>query len=275
MLPNNTNLITSIPPPLLKKGGHSIDDEKHRWQSLCLQSWINSGHDVFSINSTDEIVLLKEIFPNVNFIPAFRSTHDVNSRHLIYISDALNSIKLLPAKRIAICNADVLISESINGAILINDPDFCYSNRIDIESTESRAGDIFYGIDYFNMSEKFVNSLPETLFAFGLPWWDYWLPVHALSTGLTIHKLLNEQLSPILLHKKHNNAWNPSELSILGQYFFSLAWNTTETQNNISLVEMFHNFNAASNNQNQLQLHIFLAQSISSYINFHSAPLIV
>jgi hypothetical protein len=50
---NKTLLLTSIAPPFSKEI-NSLDDEKYNWTLLCIKSWIETGHDIISINTIDD-----------------------------------------------------------------------------------------------------------------------------------------------------------------------------------------------------------------------------
>lgn len=213
-----TLLVTSIPPPFNKDG---IDVSKHQWTNLCINSWFKTGHDVVSINTDYEINQIKEFYPEVTFVTTEKSTKQLNNRPLIFISDALEKASYFKHQRYAICNADVLISTNLSDLDL--DIDTCaYSNRIDIEEIESTTGKLFGGIDYFNLSNSFLNGLPRSYFSFGLPWWDYWLPYHAISKNIKLLKLVDQNKSPILFHKKHSDVWRPDDLCNMGKHFFDL-----------------------------------------------------
>lgn len=215
---NPTLLVTSIPPPI---SFNCIDESKYQWTKLCITSWFQTGHEVISVNTEKEIIQLKKFYPNINFVCTEKSTLQINNRPLIFIFDALQKASFFNYERYAICNADILISTNITELQL--EKNICaYSNRIDIEKIDSINGTAFGGIDYFNLSHYFFNCLPTNYFAFGLPWWDYWLPYYALSNNFKLLKLVDKGKSPILLHKKHAEAWKPDDLCNMGKHFFDL-----------------------------------------------------
>lgn len=219
---NKTLLITSIAPPL--NDLNIIDTDKYTWLSLCINSWEKSGHDIVSVNSAQEISNLSKLFTNVKFAEAFRTTYSINKRNLVYISDALHYARTSNYKRIAICNGDVLITGNLKSLEYdLNSNNFYFSHRINIDNIESTEGNIFTGIDYFNASKSIIDSMPDTYFTFGLPWWDYWYPYFVKSNGGKIIQLVNSVSNPVLLHKIHNDAWNPKDLCLMGKHFFDLV----------------------------------------------------
>lgn len=262
---NKTLLITSIAPPI--DGSKNINNEKRKWLDLCISSWISSGHDILSINTRSEIEILKLIYPTIQFEQSFRTTHNLNQRNLVYISDALSYGKVRNYQRIALCNGDVLITEKITSLESeLNSNVIFYSHRINIDSTNSTSGEIFTGIDYINGSKKMINSLPETYFTFGLPWWDYWYPYYFHFIGCKIVQLSNKNNNPILLHKKHNDAWNYKELCIMGTHFFDLI--SKDGLINIrhnGLNELYSSFFEKGLNDKGL-FYINMAQSVCAFI---------
>lgn len=272
MIMNETLLISSLPPPFIKGTGFLVDEEKYNWQNLCIKSWLDTGHTIVSINEPDELSSLKEIYPNINFIAANRTTKTANNRPLVYISDAINFGKIQNYKRVALCNADVLITKNLSTPeITESSIDLFFSNRINIDSTESTTGEVFGGVDYFNMSLKFCRTLPETLFAFGLPWWDYWLPAFALNNNTWPNKLVTENSLPILLHKKHPDAWRTDDFCILGNHFFTLAF-TSFTPNSSfgSLDKEYQKFSLSTPSPDICKLLAQQARSVSQFINENS-----
>ena len=261
-----TVLITSIPPCFRNNLTTTDNTNRYNWQRLCINSWYASGHEVFSMNDKSEINELKAYFPDVNFIQSDRSTIDINGKPLIYISDALNWSKNLGLDRLAIINADIVISE-VDQKMQNEKRTFLFSNRINIENENSTTGEFFGGIDYFNLSNEFITMLPESLFCFGLPWWDYWLPIQALKNQITIYSL-SQDSKPILLHKKHKDAWNSKEFMVLGAYFFDTLFNNYTTIRPNSLFNLFNNFDSEKDgNPNMLDFSANLARNISYYIN--------
>jgi hypothetical protein len=265
-------LLTSLPPPFIKGNRFCLDEEKYNWQILCIKSWIDTGHTVVSMNEPSEIELLKDIYPQVHFATAYRTTVKANNRPLVYISDAINFAKIQKFKRIALCNADVLITNKLNSPEIINNKsDLLYSNRINIDSINSTDGEIFGGIDYFNMSINFSQMLPETLFAFGLPWWDYWLPLFALNNNSIPHKLITENSTPILLHKKHPEAWRPDDLCILGNHFNDLIFKSSLTNLRFgSLDEAYKDHQNSNISSHVVSLIAQQARSVSQFVNENS-----
>lgn len=223
-----TVLLTSIPPVI----NPEQDDARIRYQRRCINSWLATGHSAKSLNPENEIANLMHLFPEVDFHPAYRSTAPINSRNLVYVSDLISLGLEHTSERLAICNADVFFEPIVPFADGIPSVlPIAYSNRVDIEQIEdSRPGKIFYGIDYVNMSRAFANDLPDCIFALGLPWWDYWLPLEAIRKDIKpINLTWNNK--PLLQHLIHGDRWDPASLVYLGRHLINLTSLGTDTSN--------------------------------------------
>lgn len=214
-----TVLLTSIPP--CRRDEHF--EKNIAFQKQCIQSWIATGHKPISLNCERELVTVAPAFPEVEFHPAYRTTEPINGRPLVFISDLISLGLAQSRPRMAICNADVFFDPPIPFADTIsNDLPLVYSHRIDLESLGTAAtGKVFYGIDYVNVTETFASGLPDSNFAMGLPWWDYWLPLEALRESHRPVSLLWNR-SPLLKHLIHGDRWDPAALVYLGQHLLNL-----------------------------------------------------
>jgi hypothetical protein len=265
-----TLLITSIAPPF-KNGG--INHEKLNWTNLCISSWHRSGHQVVSVNTRSEIDVVRKMFPKVRFIETLKSTKPINNRPLVFIYDALTLVKNEGHTRFAICNGDVIISCNISG-IDIPDESCLYSSRIDIDDDKSVAGKLFPGIDYFNFDNIYLEKMIPNYFAFGLPWWDYWLPLQAKLLNMDLHRLTTHEGAPILLHKKHREAWNPNDLCNMGRYFLELMHYRKDLHHNeVNFINSYIS-NPSPCLENTI-LYASIARDVCSHIHSLSKKIVV
>jgi len=236
-----TVLLTSIPP--CRRDEHF--EKNIAFQKRCIQSWIVTGHKPVSLNCERELIALAPTFPEVEFRPAYRTTEPINGRPLVFISDLITHGLEQSTSRMAICNADVFFDPFIPFADNISaDLPLVYSHRIDLEALDTPAtGKVFYGIDYVNVTATFASKLPDSNFAMGLPWWDYWLPLEALRESHKPISLLWNG-SPLLKHLVHGDRWDPAALVYLGQHLLNLmakgfdknASNLYSTQNEWTMI---------------------------------------
>ena len=257
-----TILITSIAPPL--RDG-AIDDSKKSWLDLCMTSWTRSGHELLSVNVTHEADILRNIYPKINVQEVKDSAVMICNRPLVFMYDAIQIALKLNAERYAVCNSDVLIARGMPK--LAPEDDACYySCRMDVDEITSNVGTIFPGIDYFSFDPSFANDITARFFAFGLPWWDYWLPIQAVRSNRGLYRLTNPLGEPLLLHRKHNNAWNSRDFIGMGNYFLKLLANCDlgkETLHNF-LQQYDRDLNLSTTN---VRLFAAIAQSICGVIH--------
>jgi hypothetical protein len=215
-------LVTSIPSPV--RAG-SLQPARLEWTQRCIRSWLDTNHRVLSLNEPAEGAEVREHYgADVTVVEATRSTRAINGKPLIYILDALRAGIATDAKRVSLCNADVVVTRPLPKPWELDGRSFFLSNRLDVEDLPATKAEFFGGIDYVNVPASLVAALPEAGYAFGMPWWDYWLPMEALKRKLSLRRLVDRNGHPVLIHKKHANAWNWQEFRVLGQHFFSHAY---------------------------------------------------
>ena len=70
------------------------------------------------------------------------------------------------------------------------------------------------------MSKAFAIDLPDCVFALGLPWWDYWLPLEAIQQRI-IPFNLKWDTAPLLHHLINGGRWDPASLVYLGRHLIT------------------------------------------------------
>lgn len=268
----STVLLTSIPPI---KDDLRLN-ERLSYQKKCIATWLATGHQPISLNSEHEIPDLMSLFPEVDFHAAYRSTAPINHRNLVYISDLIALALEQPCERLAICNADVFFEPTIQfTAGLPSGLPLAYSHRIDIANFEIDIdGKTFFGIDYVNLSKNFAAELTDTIFALGLPWWDYWLPLDAIRKGFKPVSLTWDN-RPLLQHLLHGDRWDASSLVYLGQHaltLIGLGHDLTQT-NQLEIQQRFFQFREhfeGNGFQPSASIYASLARDLCRYIQENS-----
>jgi len=78
-------------------------------------------------------------------------------------------------------------------------------NRMEIGHPAQAEGPFYrYGYDVVLMPRAMAQRLDLAGFAFGVPWWDYWIVLDALMQGLPVEAVQ----CPRLRHLTHAQAWN-------------------------------------------------------------------
>jgi hypothetical protein len=190
-------------------------------QQRALQSWRALGLRIVSVNDPTEIAALVPLFPDVQFVRANRTALADIGKPLVFMDDLIAAANAGPEPTVGIVNSDILLQPSASGFVdLINDftrTSVVFGNRIDIETSTCDPTAPVYrnGYDWFffrrEVSEMFLGSG----LAFGAPWWDLWLPVSAILSGVELVNISQ----PLAYHRKHPTAWSEAAFQTMGRRF--------------------------------------------------------
>ncbi len=175
-----------------------IDDQR-----AAIKSWQRLGFDVVSVNTAAEIEQLHLQFPDVRFQEARRSTIDLSGRPLIPIAEILEALKQSGSDLVGIVNSDIVFDETnafvdsirreVGGSLVLG-------NRVDRDWSGSVDGRTYFGgYDFFFLEAADITHFATGDMVLGLPWWDYWMPLVAHLSGLTL-KLLTGGRALHFLH---------------------------------------------------------------------------
>jgi hypothetical protein len=203
----NIQIATSIAP-------HNIEI-----QIKAVKSWIDLGFDVLSVNSSEEIKIIKDYFPDVVFKEIGRDAHNITGRPFVFLDDILSTLHSTGAEVCAILNSDIhlnvkpgffdFLKTQLQGGLV-------FGSRIDVNSIDSREGEEYIGgFDYFFMSSSIIGSFQKTEFCLGVPWWDYWVPLFCILKGVPVKHLV----TPVAYHVEHPIRWNSKYLKFFGDQF--------------------------------------------------------
>ncbi|HEY2901935.1 MAG TPA: glycosyltransferase [Polyangia bacterium] len=190
-------------------------------QREAVQSWIEQGFDVLSINSADEITLLAPQFPSVRFWPAARDARAMAGKPLVSLDDVLAGLRAANRSLSAIVNSDIVLGP-LGGRRLadavkeIAVDGFAFNKRLDQESESDPGLRYDDGIDAFFFGRKLLADYPSTPYFLGLPWWDYFFTAYPLLAG---HPTV-EIKEPIAFHLTHKNFYD------VAQHWSPLAFET-------------------------------------------------
>jgi hypothetical protein len=204
------NLYTSIPPKVIRfvEG----EDVGQAWTQMCVNSWRETGYNIYSINSAKESTTVAALYPGINIIETERDGSDKVGRPLVYVSDIISAAKQANEPTFALVNADIMFLKDA-AAILKNwEPaaGFAYSTRLDIDDLKGNNPRLHGGVDFLILrtADVLELSLPDILF--GTPWWDYWLPCSLNCRGVKGRRLsVNNQ--PVIAHLFHDERWSHSD----------------------------------------------------------------
>lgn len=217
----------------------SIAPNSIEGQSQAISSWNHGDSRVVSVNAPSESRELVRHFPEVNFIEPVRTAREVYSKPYPYVYDMLKIAEGLttPNELVILINSDNYLLPSFNDQVdcihsdlLGNKIGLVFSSRKDIGGSPS-YNIYLQGFDCFIFISSSVKYLRPTELIFGLPWWDYWLPLEFQRTqaiAMSIHSLTS--------HNYHENRWSEAAYQNLAKEMAVINHiNTNESSNQIGL----------------------------------------
>jgi tetratricopeptide (TPR) repeat protein/glycosyltransferase involved in cell wall biosynthesis len=206
--PGNENILiaTSLAP-------HAIE-----LQRKAVKSWLKLGFEVVSLNSPEEITVLKDKFPCITFHAVKRNGKKRFGKPYVYFDDFLRFFQTKDYAVYGIVNSDIhlkankticsfLKSEAVGSLI--------YGSRLDVHNLENFQGDFYLnGFDFFFFDRSILGIYPESIVSIGVTWWDYWAVLIPALNNVTIKNII----TPFAYHVKHENRWNPKQWHYVGRH---------------------------------------------------------
>ena len=177
-------------------------------QQRAIQSWIDLGFHVVSLNTQDEITILAEHFPMISFYQSKKTAKEICGKPLQFFDNFLQYFKENGTTICAIVNSDIVLRAKSNFQLFISDniqDSLLFGSRLDVIDAESEHGIMYKnGYDFFFFDQSLLSCFPTSDYALGAPWWDYWAVFFPLNAGYTVKQIL----SPIAVHIHHTMNYN-------------------------------------------------------------------
>lgn len=174
-----------------------------RWLNDCWKSWQSLCPCVISVSESP---------------PLREGVQWVKTESKPMISEMVAASHPLETdQHLLLTNADILFTSRLIELLPQLDPEsIYYGHRLDVEQEPDGSGKLRemgayqFGFDYFLLPADFLRIIQtERLlpvdFRIGDPWWDYLLPILALSLGFPLKKL--PSTPPIALHHVHSQRY--------------------------------------------------------------------
>lgn len=185
----NKIALTSISPK------HAIGDA----QLDAINSWIKAGFEVVSINSPEEIDVLKAHYP-VKFVPCYRTMQGLFRAPYVPISAFIDYAKEYKLEQVMLINSDICLVGDMEHLWLKANDGLVFSNRYDHNNYQD-VKRYDFGFDVFIINQSFYHIITQSMFSMGQAWWDFWLPFlftkHKIHIYLVKDALFYHQLHPI------------------------------------------------------------------------------
>ena len=201
-------VITSLNPGIRRPNSDG-NDIGIDYQRQCLASWRNAGARVVSVNADEEIHRLERLGYEATFVCVETRSFMPGERPLPGISSAIEVAKQCENEIVLLTNSDIFFAsgpwrlQSIEA--MVGQNAFLVANRFDVPALGAAFGSPQpWGHDVFAFHASQAGNLDPDVFAFGSPWWDYWLPISALIGGLELKFLEGQDF----WHMMHDQAWS-------------------------------------------------------------------
>lgn len=199
-------LATSI-PPRLSRPGPGGGDAGPAWRAACLASWTAPGWRVLSVNPPEEIAALGPLPDGIAVRPAAPGVAEAFGRPGAWIADALAQAVATGAPVVGLVNADIRLDLGPARRAALRERaarGVLACNRMDLGHPGQEEGPFYrYGYDLVLMPRAAAERLDLSGFAFGVPWWDYWILLDALTQGLPVSVVRCAGVR----HLAHAQAW--------------------------------------------------------------------
>ena len=139
-------------------------------QKQCVNSWLNLGFKVISLNCEAEVSILKDKYLGVEFIVTNRTMEGTYQRPLINLSAVFDKCKEIESDNFVIINSDIEIvsdKETIERIKAEMNNGLVFANRINYD-VEKRGTHYLVGIDVFFIHKKFLSIFPQTMNCLGV-----------------------------------------------------------------------------------------------------------
>jgi len=162
-------------------------------QQKAIDSWLQLGFNVLSVNTAEEIELLSPQFPGIEFIAAKRDARDKYGKPYIYFDDLLEALSRSQSSICGIINSDIQLLQPDFYEFIEREAEssFIFGARIDVPSFDAmEQGNWYRGFDYFFFNKTVISYYPQEEFCIGLPWWDYWAVFIPLVHRIPVKKII-------------------------------------------------------------------------------------
>lgn len=182
-------------------------------QQNAIATWTDNGFHLISCNTHDEILMIREYFPHVEFVEMKRDSKELTGKSCPYIYDMLQVLKEKANHICGIINSDLYLAKftsDIYKFISKNAIDqVLFIRRHDIKELsciEQLDFELFFaGIDVFIFNKNIIDIFEDDGLIIGQAMWDYWFPIM-----LNYYKVkLKEIINPIVFHISHPIKWAP------------------------------------------------------------------
>jgi hypothetical protein len=187
-------------------------------QLLCLQSWLDIGLEVITVNTADELRTVS--LPNDVQACTNETLTTIYDRPTQPIWNLLQA-GIGTGHHFMLINSDIEIcgDPSLLERAIAHSDSLTIGIRWNHERGKLLATREEWGLDAFLMTTEMARTVPPLKYGLGKPAWDYWIPHHFRSFGYSFDWIKQ----PFFFHELHPLGWSQPEW-ILGAEMLKAAW---------------------------------------------------
>ena len=197
----------------------SVMPKRIEAQQAAVRSWKNAGLSVVSVNTSAEADDLRALFPDVTFRTTDQVRVDSRSRPLVPIHTLIETVSQEGHDICGIVNSDIEFRGGDHFVDAVRShvaSSLVFGCRIDFADREFDGGRAFrHGYDFFFWSRENSSLFDQSDMTLGMPWWDFWMPLHAHAQGLKIKRLATSSM----IHINHPLGYNQAGYVHYGRLF--------------------------------------------------------
>lgn len=199
-------------------------------QLMAVESWHKSGIEIYSLNTLEEIQVMKQTYPSwVKFIPSIKTSKHIFGKPCILINEMIEHFyKNQTGDILMLINSDIILNTSIELLDKIKSlSKLCIpiSHRNDYTNEFNDGQKYKHGFDVFFINKKYINIFPHSIYSMGQTWWDYWIPYIAMKNKVPVFLIEDE----FAFHKEHPIQYDTKNWSKMTEYF---KWENNITGSN-------------------------------------------
>lgn len=200
----------------------SINPKNYEPSQYAMKTWTDCGFKVYSCNYDHEITILRDFFPNVEFLSIPQPDIFLYGKMTVRLIDIFRCMENVEHPIVGLVNSDIYVSANKDILRYLTEyasKGLVFSSRIDVIREGDREGRFYDdGLDFFCFHKDFLKKIPENLFALGHPWWDYFMPLAFFHADLPLFHLH----TPVTYHVAHETNWDRSSWCCYGYHLSQL-----------------------------------------------------
>jgi len=193
------------------------DEIGSEYQAACIASWKESGFSPVTVNSNAEI-LSDQVTVKTSVVRLEQDASSIYGKPYPFMTDFFEAISKSSNGVVAFTNSDILIRLSSDQQLALTQlkEDECIIlKRKDVASLTSTEGKEYRpGYDFFAVHASRLKDIQAGAMAIGIPWWDHFLPLHLMLSGLR-----HVNIGACIFHLEHEERWDQKNWISVGNEF--------------------------------------------------------